>query len=87
MCFICKATNHAVEYCPVRKRPHQMAKYIGSAATSLGFYHIEIPEVVINPVASTKNCGVVLVEGGEITVEQLAAEFSKNLQDQLAMAD
>jgi hypothetical protein len=77
MCFICKATNHAVENCPVRKRPHQMAKYIGSAATGLGFYHIEIPEVVINPVASTKNCGVVLVEGGEITAKELAAEFSK----------
>jgi hypothetical protein len=54
-----------------------MAKYIGSAATGLGFYHIEIPEVVINPVASTKNCGVVLVEGGEITAEELAAKFSK----------
>jgi hypothetical protein len=54
-----------------------MAKYIGSAATGLGFYHIEIPEVVINPVASTKNCGVVLVEGGEITAEELAIEFSK----------
>jgi hypothetical protein len=77
MCFICKATNHAVENCPVRKRPHQMAKYIGSAAIGLGFYHIEIPEVVVNPVASTKNCSVVLVQGGEITAEELTAEFSK----------
>jgi hypothetical protein len=68
MCFICKATNHAVENCPMRKRPHQMAKYIGSAVTGLAFYHIEIPEV---------DCGVVLVEGGEITAEELAAEFSK----------
>jgi hypothetical protein len=65
MFFICKATNHVVENCPVRKRPHQMPKYVGSAATGLGFYHIEIPEVVVNPVASTKNCGVVLVGVGK----------------------
>jgi hypothetical protein len=44
-----------------------MPKYVGSAATGLGFYHIEIPEVVVNLVASTKNCGVVLVGGGEIS--------------------
>jgi hypothetical protein len=54
-----------------------MAKYVGSAATGLGFYHIELPEVVLNPVASTKNCGVVIVEGGVISREELAAEFSK----------
>jgi hypothetical protein len=76
-CFICKATSHPVDECPVRKRPHQMAKYVGSAATGLGFYHIELPEVVVNPVASTKNCGVVIVEGGIITRDELAAEFSK----------
>jgi hypothetical protein len=77
MCFICKATSHPVEECPVRRRPHQMAKYVGSAAIGLGFYHIELSEVVINPVASTKNCGVVIVEGGVISREELAAEFSK----------
>jgi hypothetical protein len=32
---------------------------------------------VVNPVASTKNCGVVVVEGGEISGEELAPEFSK----------
>jgi hypothetical protein len=30
MCFICKATNDLVGDCPVRKRPHQMSKYVGS---------------------------------------------------------
>jgi hypothetical protein len=61
-CFICNATSHPVDECPVRKRPHQMAKYVGSAATGLGFYqNMELPEVVVNPVASTKNCGVVIV--------------------------
>jgi hypothetical protein len=72
VCFIYKATSHPVEECPVRKRPHQMAKYVGSAATGLGFYHIELPKVVVNPVASTKNCG-----RGVISRDELAAEFSK----------
>jgi hypothetical protein len=53
-----------------------MAKYIGSAATGLGFYHIETPEISVNPISSTKNCGVVAVEEGEISKEELAKEFS-----------
>jgi hypothetical protein len=75
-CFICKAGNHVDDECPVLKRPHQMAKYIGSSATGLGFYHIETPETVVNPISSTKNCGVVAVEEGEISKEELAKEFS-----------
>jgi hypothetical protein len=77
-CFICKAGNHPVEECPVKKRPHQVAKYIGSAATRLGFYHIETPENPIKPVSSTRNCGVVSTEEGSITKEELASEFSSN---------
>lgn len=30
--FICKSATHAVSECPVRKRPHQMAKFVGRAA-------------------------------------------------------
>jgi hypothetical protein len=48
---------------------------LGSAATGLGFYHIEAPESTIIPISSTKNCGVVTVEG-EISREELAKEFS-----------
>uniref|UniRef100_A0ACD5Y4U0 Uncharacterized protein n=1 Tax=Avena sativa TaxID=4498 RepID=A0ACD5Y4U0_AVESA len=33
--------------------------------------------MVVNPVSSTKNCGLVVVEGGEISSEELAEEFSK----------
>jgi hypothetical protein len=71
-CFICKATNHPVEECPVIKRPPRVAKYIGSASNGLGFFHIEIPDVVVNPVATTKNCGLVLIEEGNITNAELA---------------
>ncbi|KAK1653959.1 hypothetical protein QYE76_071764 [Lolium multiflorum] len=76
-CFICKATNHPVEECRVIKRPPQIAKYIGSAATGLGFFHIEIPDdVVVNPVATTKNYGLVLTEKGNITKSKLVKEFA-----------
>jgi hypothetical protein len=77
MCFICKATSHLVDECPVRKRPHELAKYVGSGAPGLGFYHIEMPETVINPVGSTRNCGIVIVEGGEVSKEELYAEFAQ----------
>jgi hypothetical protein len=75
ICFICKASNHVVEGCPVLKRPHQIAKYIGSSAIGLGFYHIEMPEVTSNPVSTTRNCGVVTIEEGVISKEDLAVEF------------
>jgi hypothetical protein len=77
MCFICKTTNHLVCDCPVRKRPHQMAMYVGSGAPDLGFYHIKIPEDVINPVGSTKNCGIVIIEEGELSREELYSECAK----------
>jgi hypothetical protein len=53
---------------------HQKATSLGlgSAANGLGFFHIEIPDVVVNPVATTKNCGLVLIEEGNITNAELA---------------
>jgi hypothetical protein len=61
---------------PVLKRHHQIARYIGSSANGLGFYHIEAPELSVNPISSTRNCGVVTIEDGEIGREDLAREFS-----------
>ena len=56
-----EALTLAVEDCPVKKRPRQMEKFIGSAASGLGFYQVECPEKVVHPVASNKNCGVVII--------------------------
>jgi hypothetical protein len=72
-CFICKATNHNVEECHMKKRHHQMAKILGIATHRLGFYHIELPRVVLNPVATTKNCGLVVMEEGNITYPAIAS--------------
>jgi hypothetical protein len=58
------------------KRPHQVARYISSVATGLDFYHIETLEKIVKLVSSTRNCGVVSIEEGSITKEELAAEFS-----------
>jgi hypothetical protein len=65
-----------VDDCPVLKRAHQIARNIGSSANGLGFYHIEAAEVSVNPISSTRNCGVVTIEDGEISKEDLAREFS-----------
>jgi hypothetical protein len=48
LCFICKATSHSFGDSPVLKRPLRVARYIGSAPTSLGFYHIEAPAPQLN---------------------------------------
>jgi hypothetical protein len=74
--FICKATTQPVDECHVIKRPPQIAKYIGSATTGLGFFHIETPDLVVNPVATTKNYGLVRIEEGNITKSELAKEFA-----------
>jgi hypothetical protein len=35
-----------------------------------------MPETVINPVGFTRNCGIVNIEGGEVTREELYSEFA-----------
>lgn len=62
--------------CPVRKGPHQVAKYIGSAAPRLGFYHLETTYLGVNSIGIMKNCEIVHVEIGVIKKEELAQEFS-----------
>jgi hypothetical protein len=53
-----------------------MAKYVGSGALGMGFYHIEMPETMINRVGSTKNCGILIIEGGDLSREELYSEFA-----------
>lgn len=47
-----------------------MAKFFGSVAAGLGFYHIDIPDQVTKP-SATKNVGVVYIESGEISKDEL----------------
>jgi hypothetical protein len=63
-CFICSSLEHEVDVCPVKKQPQQIAKFIGSAASGLGFYHIELPFQVA-PEATPKNIGLIYIDHGE----------------------
>jgi hypothetical protein len=74
--FICKKDGHLVELCPVKNHGHICAKYMGSAASGLGFYNVEVPEVDEGSVMDFTNCGLVYVETRDITMEELQLELS-----------
>nr|XP_020182538.1 uncharacterized protein LOC109768203 [Aegilops tauschii subsp. strangulata] len=75
-CIICKMISHKVEDYPTRRRPHSAAKYVGGAAQGLGFYHLDIPDVNAQHQGCLKNVGIVFVEQGEVTKQELAKEFA-----------
>jgi hypothetical protein len=75
VCFICKE-DHVVDTCPMKKQGHYCAKYIGSAASVLGFYHIEVPEEEHKLAMDLNNCGKVYIETGEISKEELQLELA-----------
>lgn len=75
-CKICKMITHQVDACPVRKQPHKSARYIGSGAPGLGFYHVDLPEVNAQKLGVLQNIGKVYIEDGLVTKTELAEEFS-----------
>lgn len=75
-CFICKMVNHKVEECSVRKKPRNTTKFMGSVATGLGFFQIEVPDVNDQHLGTGKNVGIVYIEAGQVTKEELAHNFS-----------
>lgn len=76
-CFICKMATHQEHSCPVRKKPHLAARYFGSAAPGLGFYHVDMSDVNLQHSGRLKNGGIVFIEDGEISKEDLATKFSE----------
>jgi hypothetical protein len=48
----------------------------GSAASGIGFCQIEIPETQDRVVMDFTNCGLVYVESGDITKEELQLELA-----------
>lgn len=75
-CFICEMVTHKVDDCPVRKKPRNNAKYVGSAATGLGYFKIDVPDVNEQHVVNRKNVGIVYIEAGQVTKEELAQNLS-----------
>jgi hypothetical protein len=74
-CFLCSKEDHVTDSCPVRKEGHRNAAYVGSVASVLGFYHIEVPEGGERVTIDYSICGVVYIETGDITKEELQLEL------------
>ncbi|XBH55005.1 hypothetical protein VPH35_077177 [Triticum aestivum] len=76
-CFICNMVTHQEENCPVKKKTHLAARYFGSAAIGLGFYHVNMSDINLQHYGRLKNVGIVFIEDGDISKEDLAKEFSE----------
>jgi hypothetical protein len=91
VCFIYKKENHVVEECPVKKQGHKCATYLGSDANGLGFYNIEVSVEVGKQGVDFTNCGMVYIETGDITMEELQLElatcFNPNWPRQIRQLD
>ncbi|CAO2145197.1 unnamed protein product [Urochloa humidicola] len=73
VCFICYKKDHVAENCSEWKKPHRPAQYHGSAASGLGFYHIDVSprEGRFKHWSGFDNYGVFTVEEGELTEEEI----------------
>jgi hypothetical protein len=76
LCFICKKENHQVDQCPVSEQGYKCAQYVGSAASGLGFYYVEVPEKEDRSYFDFANCGKVYIETGEIIKDELQLELA-----------
>ena len=79
--------THSVNDCPEKKKPHKTTRYVGSATSGLGFLSVDVSDINDKLFGNLKNIGLVLVEPGEISKEDLAKRIHHDLQNQLAMAD
>lgn len=73
---MCKVVTHNVEDCPVRKKPRNPAKIVGSGAPGLGYHQIDVPDVNDQHIGAKKNVGIVYVESGQVDKKELAHNFS-----------
>ncbi|XP_062191233.1 uncharacterized protein LOC133895039 [Phragmites australis] len=76
ICFICAIPGHHMNSCPNWKKSQPSATYLGSAGVGLGFYHVDVPDAETNQWLNFKNCGVVKVKKGVITVIELEKELA-----------
>jgi hypothetical protein len=75
VCFVCNSIVHKEDTCPVKKLPPPAARLVGSGIKDLEFLHVEIPEG--NGLQfGISNIGIVFIEAGEVSKEELAKEFS-----------
>jgi hypothetical protein len=77
VCFICAILGHYMSDCRNWKKPQPMAAYMGSASSSLGFYHIDLPKVETTRWLNITNCGAVIIKKGDISLAELERELSE----------
>jgi hypothetical protein len=77
VCFICVVPGHYMSICPMWKKNQKVASYMGSVADGLGFYHVDLLECETTRRLNIKNCGVVIVKKGVISMSELEKELSK----------
>ena len=75
ICFICKTPGHHMDICPKWYEPYPAAQYWGSANSGLGFFHIEAGDKCDSSWLNFGNVGLVVVEEGNITAEELESCF------------
>ena len=66
-----------MDACPEWYKPMPMAQYWGSANVGLGFFHIEPEGQEAIRWLSIDNVGIVNIEGGEITEQELEQCFTE----------
>jgi hypothetical protein len=82
--FICQTCEHVRRVCPEWNGPLEPAQYLGSAAQSLGFFHVKVSDE-INISGYLKfldNCVILTVEEGFIEEEEEIVESLHKLFDQ-----
>jgi hypothetical protein len=77
VCFICAVPGHYMSVCPMWKKNQKVASYMGSAVDGLRFYHVDLLECETTRRLNIKNCGVVIVKKGVLSMSKLEKELSK----------
>lgn len=73
MCYLCKESSHPTVLCPYRPVSEELMMY-GHGIEGLGFFHMEVPEVV--PSAPSLLAIMTVLETGSASPKMIAAELN-----------
>jgi hypothetical protein len=75
LCDICGSNEHITDRYPILKQPRLLAHPCGYDVNGFGFYHIPHASIASGKPNNTK--ALVTVQGGELSIPQLVAKFSR----------
>ena len=76
VCFICGFLGHPVNNCAAWVDLPPDATFFDSAAKGLGFFHVEVPTAAETQWLNFKNCGLIEIKSGSVTVAELEQKLS-----------